>query len=451
MLMVGTMLSGSITEKVGCLWTLRLAMAVEFSGWVLIMTADPSFHQLIVGRILNGLGCGLSLPAAYMMLTDISLIRFRGIFAVLNSSACNIGFLIGLFIGAFASFQTIAICGPAASLSFLLVSTVLPESPLWLIKHGREDRAQRILQFIRGPDYPVHLETKEMIACTSNQEDYSFTKVATEAKKREFVIPFFSLFFLVIVQGLCGSDALSYYSVTIFKRANVEVDEYLMAVFLQIGFTAGYIFIAPFMDMIDRRRLFMTASSAMILSLAVLGVTINGDLSEDGSKDSFNVTSSATDDPSADSSALWRMVMMYVPPVCVILYSFSYGAGFGPAIYTWTSEIFPAQTKSIGCSICLGFRNVIVFASLKCYPTLISCLGLSNIMYLHSATMVAGLVFVRYSMPETRGLSMSQITALFQGHGETTLPRVESPSAQYNLEKEKLVMVPVNNEQATPC
>ena len=73
-LMIGTMLSGSVTEKIGCLWTLRLAMATEVTGWV-VVTTSTSFYRLLAGRVANGLGCGLSLPAAYMMLTDISLVR----------------------------------------------------------------------------------------------------------------------------------------------------------------------------------------------------------------------------------------------------------------------------------------------------------------------------------------------------------------------------------------
>ena len=98
-IMIGTLLSGSIIEKVGCLWTLRLGMMIELAGWVFIISGQISFQIVFVGRIFSGFGCGLTLPAAYMLLSDVSLVRFRGIFAVLNSSACNVGFLIGLIVG----------------------------------------------------------------------------------------------------------------------------------------------------------------------------------------------------------------------------------------------------------------------------------------------------------------------------------------------------------------
>ena len=99
-MLIGTLISGSIIEKIGCLWTLRLGMMIELAGWVAIVAGEFSFLPVFIGRIFSGLGCGLTLPAAYMLLSDVSLIRFRGIFAVLNSSSCNVGFLIALIVGA---------------------------------------------------------------------------------------------------------------------------------------------------------------------------------------------------------------------------------------------------------------------------------------------------------------------------------------------------------------
>ena len=42
-------------------------------------------------------------------------------------------------------------------------------------------------------------------------------------------------------------------------------------------------------------------------------------------------------------------------------------------------------------------------------------MGLSNIMYFHAGWLVIGLIFVQIFMPETRGLTMTQITAVFKG------------------------------------
>ena len=99
--------------------------------------------------------------------------------------------------------------------------------------------------------------------------------MAKYAISRQFLQPLSTMLVIAAVQGTCGVDAISYYCVTLFKMANLAVDEYIMAIFMQIGYTAGYIIIAPFVDSIDRKRLYSVASWFMATSLIVLGATIN--------------------------------------------------------------------------------------------------------------------------------------------------------------------------------
>ena len=55
---------------------------------------------------------------------------------------------------------------------------------------------------------------------------------------REFLIPMSIMLFLSVVQGSCGVDTISYYSLKIFRMANISVDEYLMSIFLQVNIFA---------------------------------------------------------------------------------------------------------------------------------------------------------------------------------------------------------------------
>ena len=60
-----------------------------------------------------------------------------------------------------------------------------------------------MIQHIRGPDYSVRAELKELVANASSNttDNYSFKDVLKAVGKREFLAPFFSLLFLVTVQG----------------------------------------------------------------------------------------------------------------------------------------------------------------------------------------------------------------------------------------------------------
>ena len=60
-------------------------------------------------------------------------------------------------------------------------------------------------------------------------------------------------------------------------------------------------------------------------------------------------------------------------------------------------------------------RNVVVFIILKFYPSMIDDLGLSKIFWLHAGVMLIGNIFVFFVMPETRGLTMTQLNEIFGG------------------------------------
>ena len=56
-----------------------------------------------------------------------------------------------------------------------------------------------------------------------------------------------------------------------------------------------------------------------------------------------------------DENPDWFHVLIQMAPcISVVVFTFSYGAGFGPAIYTWTSEVFPSNLKGVGSSIALS-------------------------------------------------------------------------------------------------
>merc|ERR1719422_548262 len=137
---------------------------------------------------------------------------------------------------------------------------------------------------------------------------------------------------------------------------------------------------------------------------AILNLPINASsvLSENSPEDS-------------EEKTWYNFILRMAPCVSVVVYTFSYGAGFGPAIYTWTSELFPSKLKGVGSSIALASRNIVVFIVLLFYPRMIEQLGLSKVFWVHAAIMFIGNIFVFFVMPETRGLTMTQLNEIFGG------------------------------------
>ena len=83
--------------------------------------------------------------------------RFRGVMAVLNSSSANMGWLVGLILGRFCPLNLLIFTYALPAAIFILISVFLPESPLWLTKHGQDDMAKKALEMVRGPKYPIQV------------------------------------------------------------------------------------------------------------------------------------------------------------------------------------------------------------------------------------------------------------------------------------------------------
>ena len=70
--------------------------------------------------------------------------------------------LIGLCFGLVVpvDFYTITLSFP--SVIFLMVCWRMPESPVWLMRSGRDVEARQMLQWLRGQGYNIEPEMKEL-------------------------------------------------------------------------------------------------------------------------------------------------------------------------------------------------------------------------------------------------------------------------------------------------
>ena len=69
----------------------------------------------------------------------------------------------------------------------------------------------------------------------------------------------------------------------------------------------------------------------------------------------------------------------------------------------------------MGCSLALAMRYIVVAMVLKIYPYMLHSVGLSHLFMLHAVVLLVGVLFVFFVMPETRGLTLTELTTLFGG------------------------------------
>ena len=96
---LGNCLAGVIAEKLGRKLTLLGSNMLLQVSWAVTYFA-PNFLTLLVGRVMMGLSCGVSLATSYIFLGEISTITYRGTLGTVNTTFLNFGYMFGLVIGA---------------------------------------------------------------------------------------------------------------------------------------------------------------------------------------------------------------------------------------------------------------------------------------------------------------------------------------------------------------
>ena len=143
------------------------------------------------------------------------------------------GTLLGLCLGLVVPVQYYAfsLCGP--SIVFLFLCWLLPESPVWLMRRGREEEARQTLAWLRGEKYDIEPEVEEIREIVAKENKITTTQsVIDVVKSRTFLQPLALTCTLAMVQLLSGSDQLETYILVIFRDTGLTSG--LLAILYQV-------------------------------------------------------------------------------------------------------------------------------------------------------------------------------------------------------------------------
>ena len=116
-------------------------------------------------------------------------------------------------------FYAFPLCCP--SVLFLLLCWRLPESPVWLMRRGREEEARQTLAWLRGGAYDIEPEVEEIKEVIKEEERKSQQSVREVIKARSFLQPLVLTCALAAVQVMSGSEMIEGYLLVIFKDSGV--------------------------------------------------------------------------------------------------------------------------------------------------------------------------------------------------------------------------------------
>lgn len=163
---LGTLLSGFLAESISRKYGVLVAVSVFVLGVVIQATAITSSgaNSILAGRFITGMGVGSLAMIVPIYNSEVAPPEVRGALVALQQLAICFGIMVSFWIDYGTNFiggtalgsqsdasWMVPIClqiAPALILFFGML--FMPFSPRWLVHHGREQEARRVLANLRG-------------------------------------------------------------------------------------------------------------------------------------------------------------------------------------------------------------------------------------------------------------------------------------------------------------
>lgn len=377
---IGAIFGGIPTNKIGRKKTLLLiGILFLFSALGSAFANDPFVFAAF--RFIGGLGVGASTIAAPAYISEISPAKDRGKLVAFYQFNIVLGillaFLSNYLLSDFGENSWRWMMGVQAipSIIYLLFVLTIPESPRWLLAKSRNVEAKKVLKLMgQEEDY-------EKMLFDINLDEKNATDSKDSIFLKKYRTPLLLAFFIALFNQLSGINAFLYYSPRIFQEAGLGESTALLSSIgigaINLVFTLIGVFL---IDRLGRKVLMYIGSVGYIISLSLVALAF---------------------------FLHWQGIAV---PIFLFLFVASHAIGQGAVIWVFISEIFPNHLRASGQSFGSSTHWVLAAIIPSLIPFLFSTIGPGVVFLFFAIMMVFQLIFVAFMMPETKGISLEELS-----------------------------------------
>ncbi len=399
--LLGALAAGPCATKYGRLLTMRLTTIFFILGPVFEALAT-NIWVMTLGRFISGIGAGAAIVVVPIYIAEVAPPTAKGLFGALTQIMINVGVLITQVLGYFLSRGSLwrIVLAVAGGIGLLQLAglVLVPESPKWLVDHGRSPQARIIVQKIRGADADVEEEvdgwgTNETEGTsaeeesllrspdshrqssskkqTSNKDGLGILEVVSHPTHHKAIVAVVGVMF---AQQLCGINSIIMFSVSLLSSLLPTTATLLTVVVSAINLLATIAF-SPLADKIGRKPCLLISIAGMGTNALLLALAI-----------------------------LFRIKILSA--IATILFVTAFAVGLGPVPFILASELVGPDAVGATQSWALAANWVATFLVAQFFPILNSWLGGNGKVYFVFAALAVGFfAFVAWFVPETNGKS----------------------------------------------
>ena len=398
---IGVLFAGILSDKFGRKFTMILS-AILFSTSAIGCAVSVDFNQLVVYRIIGGVGIGVVSIISPLYISELAVAQYRGRLVSLYQLAVTIGFLGAYLVnyqllGYSTSYRDLVtgwwsllfatevwrgMLGMEIlpALLFFIIIFFIPESPRWLILKGREEKATNILEriYTSSKDALFQLaETKSVLSSESKSE----WKLLLQPGIRKAVIIGVCI---AMLGQFMGVNAVLYYGPSIFENAGLSGgDSLFYQVLVGLVNTLTTVLALVIIDKIGRKKLVYYGVSGMVISLILIATYfIYGE--------SWGI------------SSIFLLVFF-------LFYVFCCAVSICAVVFVLLSEMYPTRVRGFAMSIA-GFALWIgTYLIGQLTPWMLQNLTPAGTFILFAIMCVPYMLIVWKLVPETTGKSLEEI------------------------------------------
>lgn len=397
---IGVICAGMLSDFLGRKKTMIIS-SILFSISAIGCAVCGNFQQLVIYRIIGGIGIGIVSIVSPIYISEIAVPQKRGSMVSLYQLAITVGFLLAYLINYFIlrdadidsenanitvsmfnseywrgmlGFETIP------DILFLIVIFFIPESPRWLIVKGKEDKARAIL----GKIYNSKETVEEQLEATANSikgEEKTEWKTLLEPGIFKAVIIGSAI---AILGQFMGVNAVLYYGPKIFHDAGLSGESSMFSTVLvgAVNFLTTIIALL-IIDKVGRKKLVYWGVSGMIISLIMIGTYFKWSA-----------------DLGLGSAFLLTFFLFYV---------FCTAISISAVVFVLLSEMYPNKVRGLAMSIAGLALWIGTYIIGQLTPWMLTNLTTAGTFFLFAFMCIPYILIMWKAVPDTTGKTLEDI------------------------------------------
>jgi MFS transporter, sugar porter (SP) family len=361
-----------------------------------------SHTELILFRLVGGLGIGIASMLSPMYISEVSPARIRGRMVALYQLAICLGIVCAYFAnawlmdfssGASASTSGLwhklfvaevwrAMFGTSAfpAVFFFTAMFFVPESPRWFAAKGNDEKANHILAKINGKEV-AGKELSSIKEALQKEENGSW-KVLFHPGIR---VAMFAGIVLSLLSQFTGINAIIYYGPRIMEEAGLKLSDALGGqVIIGLVNAAATVFAIWKIDQYGRKKLLNLGVTGMFFALLAVGFLFLIHKTE----------------------SIWLLAL-------IIIYIAFFALSYGPVIWVLLSEIYPTKIRGRAMSVATLMLWVGTAIIGQVVPWMLETLSPAVTFFVFALCCIPVPLTLRL-IPETKGKSLEDIEKAWQ-------------------------------------